>query len=63
MPIRSLTVELVYLKRLTGGIHKTKLPAVGSFPRIMDATDIESLGRIPVFDDSALEVPRAQEGV
>jgi hypothetical protein len=63
MSMASLTVELVYLKRLIESIHNRNLPAVGLFPRIMDATDIETLGRPPILDDSALEVLRAQEGV
>ena len=70
MSIGSLTVELEYLKRLIESIHDQHLPAVGLFPRIMDAadsdSDIELLGRAPVLDDSAfkleLDVPRAQEG-
>ena len=39
------------------------LPAVALYPRIMDATDVETLGRRPNLDDSALEVLRAQEGM
>jgi hypothetical protein len=63
MAIASLTVELVYLKRLIESIHSQHLPAVGLCPRIMDASDIASLGRTPVLDDSAFEVLRAQHGV
>jgi len=63
MSISSLTVELVYLKRLIESIHKMELPAVGLYPRILDEIDVELLGRIPTLDDSALEVLRAQEGV
>ena len=63
MSIASLTVELVYLKRLIESIHDQHLPAVGLFPRIMDESDIALLGRTPVLDDSACEVLRAQEGV
>ncbi len=63
MSISSLTVELVYLKRLIESIHDMDLPAVALYPRIMDATDVETLGRRPNLDDSALEVLRAQEGM
>ena len=63
MAIASLTVELVYLKRLIESIHSQHLPAVGLCPRIMDASDIALLGRTPVLDDSAFEVLRAQHGV
>jgi len=63
MSIASLTVELVYLKRLIESIHNQHLPAVGLFPRIMDESDVASLGRPPVLDDSAYEVLRAQEGI
>jgi hypothetical protein len=62
----ALTVELVvYLKleRLIESSHNQHLPAVGLFPGIMDAADIELLGRTPLLDGSALEVLRAQEGV
>ena len=63
MSIASLTVELVYLKRLIETIHNQHLPAVGLFPRIMDESDVASLGRRPILDDSAFEVLRAQEGL
>ena len=63
MAIASLTVELVYLKRLIESIHGQHLPAIGLCPRIMDESDIALLGRTPVLDDSAFEVLRAQEGV
>jgi hypothetical protein len=63
MAIASLTVELVYLKRLIESIHGQHLPAVGLCPRIMDDSDIAKLGRTPVLDDSAFEVLRAQHGV
>ena len=63
MAIASLTVELVYLKRLIESIHGQHLPAVGLCPRIMDDSDIALLGRTPVLDDSAFEVLRAQHGV
>ncbi len=63
MAIASLTVELVYLKRLIESIHGQHLPAVGLCPRIMDDSDIAKLGRTPVLDDSAFEVLRAQNGV
>jgi hypothetical protein len=63
MSMASLTVELVYLKRLIESIHNQHLPAVGLFPRIMDESDVALLGRTPVLDDSACEVLRAQEGI
>ena len=63
MSIASLTVELVYLKRLIESIHDQHLPAVGLFPRIMDESDIALLGHTPILDDNAFEVLRAQEGV
>ncbi len=47
MSISSLTVELVYLKRLIESIHDMDLPAVALYPRIMDVTDFETLGRRP----------------
>jgi hypothetical protein len=53
--------ELIYLKRLVGGLHQSCLPPIAALlPRIIDVEDAAKLGRTPTIDDYAI---RAQEGV
>jgi hypothetical protein len=63
LSISSRAIERIYLKRLVDSLHHASRPPVARGPRTLVASDCAEHGHTPLFDDSAIEIPRAQQRV